>query len=832
MFALADAHGVPANESRIGRFIVHQVIGRGAMGIVYRAHDPELDRAVAIKVHAGSALETDGGERLRREGQALARLSHPNVVAVYEAGLHGNVPFVAMELLDGVTLDEWMRERRTVDEIRDVFMSLARGLAAAHAAGLVHRDIKPRNVFIAATGAVKLGDFGLVRADLTTFDLADDSCDVTYMFRPDLTVTLSIAGALIGTPAYMAPEQLRGAVATESSDQFSFCAMLFEALYGVRPFTGASASEVTAAMCAPLAVPPTARRIPRTLRDLLRRGLSIEPTDRFTSVTVLLDALMPAPRSRRLGIAAIVVAFSVAASAMAFAGASTDDACDIEDGEATRVFSAERLSRITGASAERIKEVLETYARTWQATRVSVCRATTTGQQSSLLGDRQRACLERRLQTADELVGVLASAPTNPSALDAVLALEPVEGCARANIGDPDPPPMMQTGIVSHLDRELDRISNARTLGDLPATSHITRVVAAARAIDYPPLLSRALMIEADVLSMGSGQLARREELLQEAAREAAKSGDDEVVATIYGEMVHLVGVEGHDFDAALQWARVADVAIARANTPRDAVWQLLLNRASVLSRAGKTDEAIQILDAAIASRADEKSSITIAHAHLNLGAFLADQGSTRAKDHLRIAIDMYREAYGTDQHRNVIASVLNLGLLSMNNGELQAARPYLERGLVAAEAVLGPDHVYVATALDALAECEATLGDRQKALDLHRRAIVILTSTLGRDDPHTASAMANLADTFVLIGDLAQARPLFVDAIALLVAAYGSDHEAVGLTRIGYGLLLAKSLERKAARRELKAGLAIIDSIGPSKTAIVAKARAVLAKL
>jgi tetratricopeptide (TPR) repeat protein len=849
VFALVDTSDASerlpsASRARVGRFLVHEVIGAGAMGTVYRAHDPELDRPVAVKVHAGTALEVDGGERLRREAQALARLNHPNVVAVYEAGLHGDVPFVAMELVDGVTLDEWMREPRTFDEIVTVFASIGRGLAAAHDAGLVHRDVKPRNVFIASSGAVKLGDFGLVRADaLVDFGgdrgAVDDTCDVTWVVRSELTVTLSIDGAIIGTPAYMAPEQLRGALATAGSDQFSFCVMLYEAVYGVRPFGSASPSELVAAMQAPLEVPSLAhpsiaRRVPRHVRDVLVRGLAIEPAHRFSSMEALLATLAPAPHGRGWGIAAAVALVSVAASAFAFAAPATGDVCSIEDEDAERVFSRARLSRIAESlGTERVTEILEGYAATWRAARTTVCRATTTGQQSSQLGDRQRACLEARLQRADELLGLLATTatPTMSRALDAALALEPVEACTRATVAHV-PPPMTQAGTVAHLQRELAKIDSSRRLGDIRGTSRIGSVVAAARAVGYPALLARALLTEADVLAAGSGEIARREALMEEAAREAAKAGDDELVATIYADMVYLVGIDGSHVDAALQWARVADVALVRAKTPREADWNLRLNRAAVLGRQGNVDEAIRLLEAAIASRAGEKVSLPVAHAVNNLGGFLADQGSDRAASTLRTAIDMYREVYGTEQHRNVIASVLNLGMLSLNNGDPRTARAYLERALVVAETVLAPDHVYVATALDALGECEAKLGNPREAIVLHSRAIAILTSKLGRENPRTAGAIANFAESLALVGEFTRAKALFVDAIALLEAAHGTSHEAVAFTRIGYGLVLARSHEPRAARQELEAGLAVIDRHGPSRVDVVTDARAQLLKL
>ncbi|NVB81110.1 MAG: protein kinase, partial [Kofleriaceae bacterium] len=220
-----------APVERVGRFELERVIGQGAMGVVYRARDPELERTVALKIRKSpSRLDPDGEERLRREAQALARLAHPNVVAVYEAGRHERTMYIAMEYVEGDSLADWLASGRPAAAVIERMIEAGRGLAAAHAVGLVHRDFKPRNVFVATSGTAKVGDFGLVRLD-------DEQPASGAATRPsDLTLTLT--GSLVGTPAYMAPEQLRGEAATELSDQFSFAITFYEALYGKRPFAG------------------------------------------------------------------------------------------------------------------------------------------------------------------------------------------------------------------------------------------------------------------------------------------------------------------------------------------------------------------------------------------------------------------------------------------------------------------------------------------------------------------------------------------------------------------------------------------------------------------
>jgi serine/threonine protein kinase len=280
----------------VGRYRVVEAIGAGGMGILYAAHDPELDRKVALKLLRPSAARApEMRARLLREAQAMAKLSHPNVVTVYDAGTVGERVFIAMELVEGRTLAEWLRERpRSAREIRDAFASAGRGLAAAHAKGLVHRDFKPSNVLVAWSGEVRVTDFGLVRS------AHDDDTRIDAPTDP----TLTRSGALMGTPAYMAPEQYAGGVVDARTDQFGFCVALYEALSGARPFAGDSVEQIGANVRAGrIDANVRARRIPTWLRRPVERGLAVDPDARFASMDALLAALAADPwlRARRNG---------------------------------------------------------------------------------------------------------------------------------------------------------------------------------------------------------------------------------------------------------------------------------------------------------------------------------------------------------------------------------------------------------------------------------------------------------------------------------------------------------------------------------------------------
>lgn len=283
--------------TRVGRYAIQGLIGRGAMGTVYAAHDPDLDRRVAVKLLRAESLSDAARQRMRarllREAKAMARLSHPEVMTVYDVGTFGDQLFVAMEHVDGRTLRQWRAaQHRSYAEIMTVYERAGSGLAAAHEAGLVHRDFKPDNVLIGRDGRVRVMDFGLARSEDhaeggPVYGASDDNPDD----KREMT-TLTRTGALLGTPVYMAPEQLGGSAATARSDVFSFCVSLYEALYGERPFAGKTIVELQAATERGQVRPgPMMTRVPGWVRSTLLKGLQPSPESRFESMRALLDAL-------------------------------------------------------------------------------------------------------------------------------------------------------------------------------------------------------------------------------------------------------------------------------------------------------------------------------------------------------------------------------------------------------------------------------------------------------------------------------------------------------------------------------------------------------------
>jgi len=276
---------------QIGRYVIEERLGAGGMGVVYDARDSELHRRVAVKLlrPGGPGHATgDARKRLLREARTLARLSHPNVVTVFDVGEDRGQLFVAMELVEGGSLKAWLRRtRRGPDEIIDRLLEAARGLAAAHQAGVVHRDIKPDNILVGTDGRARVTDFGLARpVDAHSWPGGASPRSITD--APCIT----LSGMLLGTPMYMAPEQLAGGDADARTDQWSFCMTLYEALAGVRPFAGADlAALVSATREGRLAPPVAGRRVPGWIRRIVMRGLRADPGERWPSIDAMVEAL-------------------------------------------------------------------------------------------------------------------------------------------------------------------------------------------------------------------------------------------------------------------------------------------------------------------------------------------------------------------------------------------------------------------------------------------------------------------------------------------------------------------------------------------------------------
>ena len=402
----------------LGRFEMGRRLGAGAMGIVCEARDPDLERKVALKVLRSDALDPAVVDRLMLEARALAKLRHPNVVTVYEVGNDAGNRFIVMDLVEGGTLRKWLAQSRPWREVVAMFIQAGRGLEAAHAAGLVHRDFKPDNVLVEG-GQARVVDFGLAAGT----DLEATMPDVDGLPISG-NVRLTQTGAFVGTPAYMAPEQFSGA-ATPASDQYAFCVALFEALHGARPFVDGPLDGLDGILDArrdplPAGAPKDA---PSRLRKVIARGLAFRGSDRWPDMHALLRALERASTKpwRRPAIVVGAVGMGLAAGASATAVVSAAPSCDRVADPLRDAWNDTRRARLRSACDDvglpyaaptwtRTETILDHYATTWTDARVGVCEATRArpGDEAVLL-PAQADCLTQQLQAFEALLDTLQS---------------------------------------------------------------------------------------------------------------------------------------------------------------------------------------------------------------------------------------------------------------------------------------------------------------------------------------------------------------------------------------------------------------------------------------
>lgn len=448
-----------ARGTSVGRYVILDQLGLGGMGVVYSAYDPDLDRKVALKLvrvgDTGSLTSSQATqaaqEGLVREARAMARLSHPNVVSVYDVGVHGRDVFVAMELVEGTTLRRWLRaEKRAVSEILDVFVQAGRGLDAAHQVGIVHRDFKPSNVLVGDDGLTRVMDFGLAgqsererrRQDRRDADAGSGS-------SAQSTHSLGTRG-LMGTPAYMPPEQYESPDVDARADQYSFCVTLFEALYETRPFTAAPGLSLRDAKLrgVPDSVPHRLERaVPRRVRHALARGLSPDPAQRWASMVPLMRTLEPLRRGRWVAatVGTVGVAAAVAGAAVAYANHAEERAALCSGGPARMdaIWNAEIKARIRGAfhavdvpyaatAWEKVEPELDARTIEWADMYRGACEATQIRkEQTAEIMHARMVCFDRVRLDLQALARVFAEADEKvvEKAINAVGALPSVAHC-------------------------------------------------------------------------------------------------------------------------------------------------------------------------------------------------------------------------------------------------------------------------------------------------------------------------------------------------------------------------------------------------------------------
>jgi serine/threonine protein kinase/tetratricopeptide (TPR) repeat protein len=809
------AAGPPDSEfslskgASIGRYIILGVLGRGGMGEVYAAYDPELNRKIAIKLlrARADAATASGRTRLLREAQAIARLSHPNVVVVYDVGTFQDTVFIAMEFLEGHTLGYWLQaKQRTWREILDVFLLAGRGLVAAHAAGLVHRDFKPDNVMITRTGQVRVMDFGLAREEAregtispivpepvspqagaralaaapgvdldATMQLdgapASEAAAVGSGANPAgyLRLKLTRTGALLGTPAYMAPEQFSGRVGDARTDQFSFSVALYEGLYGGRPFAGNDVVTVMNNVVAGrLTDAPENSHVPGWIRKVLLRGMATKLDDRFATMADLLAALSRDPSSRQrnwiTAFAGIGLVAAVAVGGQHLAN-NQRAVCDAGPTRAATAWGPQQRGAVESAFQTsghkrahqvfaQMASLLDSYVARWTSMYTEACEATRVrGEQSAEVLDLRMECLNERLSGVRALTVVFQSADQGvvDNAVGAAGALPSPDRCEdvamlRAVVRPPDAP--AKRGEIERLREEVAKVNALASAGRCDQARAVgAPILEAARRLDYKPL-------EAEI-SYGLGKLFdtcadTKEALtnLEDAVMAAEASRHDEVAVEAAAMLGSAYADLTHDARAARQWVRLAQAIAARFSGHPLLDAQVGACNAVVLSKEGRFDEAIKEEQRVLAIRAATvgPSSVDVAMSNNNLGIFLHERGRDReAVVYIRRAIDMFTKMLGEGNGRIAIASLNECEILTAL-GRYDEAEKSIRVAIDIWQSQEGSSF-YVGAALLDLGKAQFARGDTRAAVGSFERSLTML----GTQDLHlTADAQFALAQALV----------------------------------------------------------------------------------
>lgn len=746
LFGLGDA-------VKVGRFSLLDRCGAGAMGIVYSAWDPRLNRKVAIKVLRESG---DDVGRILREARAAASLSHPNTVTVYDADADAGRSYIAMEFIEGSTLGAWLSaETRSQAELEDVFAQLARGLHAAHAAGLIHRDFKPANVMISRR----------------------DGRNVAQILDFGLTVAAE-AGAnerIAGTPAYMAPEIRFGDPPTAASDQYAFFVALYEALTGARPRTR----------------PVPLDGVPRRLRSLVQTGLATEPSQRHASMKAVAEALAP-QRSRvsLWAIGALAVAGGVGTAMMGPEPAV--DPCAQTERAWSEAFGAPELD---GA---RLSAALETYRQDWLAARAEVCEATFhRGVQSQDLLEVRNTCLQSSAFAAAALAqSVEEDASRTSRALAAVALLPAARDCTRA-AGEPDTPSEPLERALAALGAQLgvlewsEAAASARALSELPkgsASQEVRRSLLTSTALERT-----GARVEAAALLDAAAQLAITEE-------------EPAAAASVAVEKIWMLGVRGHDLDAAREWERLGQAWLEVAGLSGGLTSARLRDRlGNAAADLDAIDESRQLhreaLEIAIAAVGENAPATIPFRVHLHSVLQRSGDEARALRAQTRALIERY---YGYDHP--ILAVLLSGGRISFERpGECEAAVPDLEEALRIKEGHYGADAIDIVPPLTSLANCQGLAGDLKGASASLRRAVEIRESHEGAESPALFPAMFNLSISELAAQEHALALEHAQRALELRTAAVGAGHTQL----FGPWLLVAMALDRVGRADEALQGFA-----------------------
>ena len=826
--------------TRVGRFTVLNQVGKGGMGIVYAAYDEELDRKVAIKVlRRRQSPDPVDQARFQREAQAMARISHPNVATIHEVGFANGDLFLAMEFIRGQSLAKWAKGERSWREVVEVYVQAGEGLAAAHRAGVIHRDLKPQNIMIAKDGTVKVLDFGLARAiEDDTLESQDDevreSGPGSILGEP-----FTHTGAMLGTPAYMAPEQVRRAAVDARTDQFSFCVAMYEALYGQRPYAAGNVNErMVSIFDGAIAPAPQGSTVPAEIRNVLVRGLAWNPANRWPSMDALLGALrariVPARRRRLLsGVALGLLGLGIGGGMNLMT--SPDERCTGARAELEGIWDDERKPRVRDAIVAtelvyapatwtRVERGLDDYAEGWVEAHTDACEATSVRhEQSEAQMEQRMRCLDRskrrlraaidQLQTADatvveHAVNVVSNLPdpTQCEALDE-LGLQPL------------PPADPTTAAkVSELEQVLIEARARAQSGRYPrALKLVEQALTVAERIGYEPL-SASAHLQLGRLQRRTGALDDAVATLERAYVQAVASGMTSVAAEATNELVHVQGMELNHLEQGRRWVLHAD-ALSQALGTADARADFMSEAAGVAMRHNELAEARALLEEALKLRRERHGAehLSVVSTLDNLQSVASADGRfDEAAARGREVVAAYEALLGP-RHPDVGDALIGLSLALWRKGDLEEAEAAARRAEEILEASLGREHSHVAMAVDMRGTVALARREYDDARRFYDQTRTIREAVLGPRDPMLASTIRNLGMVALRQGQLDEARAHFDRALAMFEATLGPEHLETAMTHNNLGLVYKSRGKLEDARAEYQRGLQVAEAtLGP----------------
>jgi len=842
----------------IERYVVIGRLGAGGMGSVYAAYDAQLERRVAIKMLHPDVRGVEGHARLFREAQAMARLTHPNVVAVYDVGTYGDDVFIAMEHIEGQTLKAWMAEPRPWREALSILEAAGRGLAAAHAAGIIHRDFKPENVLLGKDGRVVVADFGIARAQgsepTPPAETAPVSVPPPSSGPSALDAPLTETGTLLGTIGYMAPERAFDSRDDARSDQFSFAVTLYRALYRQSPFVYSSAPTYLEALESPPRAPPAGTPVPTWVQAVVARGLEREPADRFASMADLLAALARDPTRRRRGwvlAAAAIVLAAAGASVWEHQRRVVREECAAGDslvaetwnpGVREAVGAAIRATNVPLADdfATRTQRVLDDWATAWKSAYREASEATRLrGVESAATMKIRLACLERERGDMGALVDRLAHADEAVAkhAISAAFQLPRAQICWEPNAAHAASLPEAQgpRARVLALQKQIAETWALSSVGDCDGALGVARRgLEEARAIPHRQSEAELLVVQAQCESQ-KGDFEATVATREAAFGTAIAAGDDSLAALATAYLALDLTSDLARFREAERWLAIGRGVLEREGRDDRAEGELLESETVVLSMEGYSERTIPLHERAIDifAKVYGPTDARVADALTNYATDLESVGrKEEALGALQRSIRIQEEIFGP---RNPMLYVAynNLGFGEMILGRYDEARQALEHAF-ALLAPVGQANGNAIVVWATMAQLDNRVGRRDAALVDVERAMAIVDATGDDEERYSPCLFVERGKALLAKGNAAGARDACAQSLKLEEAQGLIDPDKMyyddALTCLGESELALGKVNDALAHLERGATLKKRDSAAELPLAEFALARALRA--